>query len=221
MSQQAREAAAARSGQTEQEVPANLLQYLAWLRAHGPQAAAAGPPLLASQMPTVSKAAAACKVRSAGRHAPQSSDTLGPCLALTDSTAAPAAAPCRQAPCWLQGGFQDAFDAAQSAAQLADEEVQAAWKHPVVRVAVTVIEGPPAQVTTSKLAALQASLSGRKPAAPPQQRRPPDSPLATHVQGPAVPPPPPTAPPGPALHQVHACAARAAPAPTPCRPSQA
>ena len=62
VSQQAREAAAARSGQTEQEVPANLLQYLAWLRAHSPNQAAEGPPLLASQMPTVSDAAAACKV---------------------------------------------------------------------------------------------------------------------------------------------------------------
>ena len=74
--------------------------------------------------------------------------------------------------------------------------MQAAWKHPVVRVAITVTEGPPAQVTASKLAALQASLSGRKPAAPPQQRRPPDSPLAAPVKGrapPAAPPPPPPA----------------------------
>ena len=93
----------------------------------------------------------------------------------------------------LQGGFQDAFDAVQSGARAADEEVQAAWKHPIVRVVITVREGPPAQVTTSKLAALQASLSGKKPAAPPQQ--PPKTPLGGGgVKGRAAPAPPPPPP---------------------------
>ena len=66
-----------------------------------------------------------------------------------------------------QEGFQDAFEAVQHGATLADEEVRAAWRHPVVRLSITVCAAPPGSVTKSKLASLQASLSGKKQAPAP------------------------------------------------------
>ena len=115
---------------------------------------------------------------------------------------------------WLQGAFQDAFDAVQSGAQLADEEVQAAWKHPIVQISITVTEGPPAQVTTSKLAALQASLSGKKPAPGPNHNKTPESPLVgSGVKGRAAPPAPP--PPPRALRSIKSLPAQPAQPQTP------
>ena len=69
----------------------------------------------------------------------------------------------------VQEGFQDAFDAVQTAASLADEEVRAAWRHPVVRLTITVNASAPGTVNKSKLASLQASLSGKKQAPAPSQ----------------------------------------------------
>ena len=59
VSQKAREAGAAMFSVAEQEVPGNLLQYLAWLRVQHE----GSPPLLATQMPAVPRAAIACKVQ--------------------------------------------------------------------------------------------------------------------------------------------------------------
>ena len=80
----------------------------------------------------------------------------------------------------VQCGFQDAFEAVQQGARLVEDEVRAAWQHPVVRLSIIVPAAAPGSLTKGKLATLQASLSGKKPRVAPATPAAAPSPAGEH-----------------------------------------